>query len=343
MKLGDGDALRSRRSRASGLGSATAVSRSCRRSCRCRCCRARTPVSERVDSLLRLAPPILAPFEPAAIVCFTGPGLDRETADRRRGLRDGRARGRARSACGSRVEPFQRGGRSRAGRSLNTLGDAPSSSTRSAATRVGIQFDVWHLWNTPDRARRDPALRAPHRRRPRLATGASRPAAGPIVSCRATERPTSPRSSAPRRRAGWDGLYDLEIFSDNGTFGSAYPDSLWDLDAADLARRGRDAFTHSWSEQEGPGGSRWPERRTMRVSKRARWALVDRRRLRRSSSPRLRRPARIRRRRRTPIVIGWAYDSTGGDGAVRRAGARRGADRGRTRSTRRAVSTAARS
>ena len=73
---------------------------------------------------------------------------------------------------------------------------------------------------------------------------------------------------------GWEGFYDLEIFSDNGTFGSAYPDSLWDLDAADLARRGRDAFIHIWSKRRVPAEAAWPERRTMRVSKGARWALV---------------------------------------------------------------------
>jgi sugar phosphate isomerase/epimerase len=58
---------------------------------------------------------------------------------------------------------------------------------------------------------------------------------------------------------GWEGFYDLEIFSDNGTFGSAYPDSLWDLDAAELGRRGRDAFTHIWSKRRVPaeaGGRR---------------------------------------------------------------------------------------
>ena len=27
--------------------------------------------------------------------------------------------------------------------------------------------------------------------------------------------------------AGWDGLYDIEIFSDDGTFGAEYPDSFW--------------------------------------------------------------------------------------------------------------------
>ena len=45
---------------------------------------------------------------------------------------------------------------------------------------------------------------------------------------------------------GWEGFYDLEIFSDNGAFGNAYPDSLWDLDAAELARRGQEAFTQCW-------------------------------------------------------------------------------------------------
>jgi sugar phosphate isomerase/epimerase len=50
----------------------------------------------------------------------------------------------------------------------------------------------------------------------------------------------------------WEGFYDLEIFSDNGAFGNAYPDSLWDLDGVDLAHRGRDAFFHSWSKRRVP-------------------------------------------------------------------------------------------
>ena len=47
-------------------------------------------------------------------------------------------------------------------------------------------------------------------------------------------------------RAGWDGYYDLEIFSDNGTFGNAWPDSLWDVPTEELARRGKDAFERVW-------------------------------------------------------------------------------------------------
>ena len=40
---------------------------------------------------------------------------------------------------------------------------------------------------------------------------------------------------------GYDGWYDVEIFSDNGVFGDALPDSLWDVDAVELARRARES------------------------------------------------------------------------------------------------------
>ena len=50
-------------------------------------------------------------------------------------------------------------------------------------------------------------------------------------------------------RAGWDGFYDIEIFSDNGTFGVAYPDSLWDVDGAELVGRGRQQLLECWVER----------------------------------------------------------------------------------------------
>ena len=49
--------------------------------------------------------------------------------------------------------------------------------------------------------------------------------------------------------AGWDGFYDLEIFSDNGAFGNAFPDSIWDWAPEELARRGRDAFFACWERR----------------------------------------------------------------------------------------------
>jgi len=52
---------------------------------------------------------------------------------------------------------------------------------------------------------------------------------------------TSPRTAAPGR-TGWAGGYDLELFSDDGTFGDDFEDSLWKLPAEELARRGRRSF-----------------------------------------------------------------------------------------------------
>ena len=45
-----------------------------------------------------------------------------------------------------------------------------------------------------------------------------------------------PRLVGALDAAGWDGYYDVEIFSDNGAFGTTYPDSLWDVQPTDLAR-----------------------------------------------------------------------------------------------------------
>ena len=46
--------------------------------------------------------------------------------------------------------------------------------------------------------------------------------------------------------AGWRGGYDLEVFSDDGTFGDAFEDSLWREDPEDVARRGHEAFRQLW-------------------------------------------------------------------------------------------------
>jgi sugar phosphate isomerase/epimerase len=49
---------------------------------------------------------------------------------------------------------------------------------------------------------------------------------------------------------GYDGWYDVEIFSDNGAFGNAFDDSLWDVDAFELARRARESVERVWAERE---------------------------------------------------------------------------------------------
>ncbi|HEU5244936.1 MAG TPA: sugar phosphate isomerase/epimerase [Gaiellaceae bacterium] len=202
-------------------------------------------VRERVDALLRSLE-VLAPYEPAAILCFTGPG-DRETAVR--GVREV-AREAERLGLRLAVEPFQLEG-IESWSILNTLGDAAEFVEEVGSGAVGIQFDVWHLWNTTDVL--DEIQRHAH-----LIAGVH------VNDWREPTRgwadrvlPGDGAADLPAllgvlEDVGWEGFYDLEIFSDNGAFGSVYPDSLWDLDAAELARRGRDAFISCWSKRRVP-------------------------------------------------------------------------------------------
>jgi sugar phosphate isomerase/epimerase len=202
-------------------------------------------VRERVDALLRSLD-VLAPYAPTAILCFTGPG-DRETAVR--GVRE-IAREAERLGLRLALEPFQREG-IESWSILNTLGDAAEFVEEVGSAAVGIQFDTWHLWNTPDLFDEIPLLveliagvhvndwREPTR------GWADRVLPGDGAA-------DLPAILGVLEDVGWEGFYDLEIFSDNGTFGSAYPDSLWDLDAADLAHRGREAFFNTWSKRRVP-------------------------------------------------------------------------------------------
>jgi sugar phosphate isomerase/epimerase len=244
LKLGDGSL---EQFRAGGLGSATAVPA--------------VPsvhplpllpgpdtVRERIDAILRSLQ-VLAAYEPAAILCFTGPG-DRETAVR--GVRE-IAQEAERLGQRLAVEPFQLEG-TESWSILNTLGDAAGFVEEVGSDAVGIQFDVWHLWNSAD-------VLDEIRRHAHLIAGVH------VDDWREPTRGWADRvlpggggADLPSilgvlEDVGWNGFYDLEIFSDNGAFGNAYPDSLWDLDAAELARRGREAFFKCWSERRVTAGA----------------------------------------------------------------------------------------
>ena len=46
---------------------------------------------------------------------------------------------------------------------------------------------------------------------------------------------------------GFGGWYELEILSDDGTYGDDYPDSLWKRDPFELVREGRQRFLAAWN------------------------------------------------------------------------------------------------
>jgi sugar phosphate isomerase/epimerase len=192
----------------------------------------------------------LAAFRPSGVVCITGPaeGLDPDTA---RGLVvDGLREITAEAElAGVRMalEPFQREGLEEWSL-VNTIGEAVELIEETGSPALGIQFDVWHLWNTPDlfeeierEVHRFVGVHVNDRREPTRGW-ADRVLPGDGIA-------GVPVILGALERAGWDGCYDLEIFSDNGAFGTAYPDSLWDLDAAELVRRASESFTRCWQER----------------------------------------------------------------------------------------------
>jgi sugar phosphate isomerase/epimerase len=194
---------------------------------------------ERVDAILRSLER-LEPFAPSGIVCLTGPG-DRATVVA--GLQEIGAEAERR---GLRValEPFQREGIENWS-IVNTLGEAADLLDEIGSPAIGIQFDTWHLWNTPglhdeiaEHAQRFVGVHVNDWRDPTRGW-ADRVLPGDGIA-------DVPAILASLERAGWDGYYDLEIFSDNGAFGTSYDDSLWDVPAHELARRARESFTKCW-------------------------------------------------------------------------------------------------
>jgi sugar phosphate isomerase/epimerase len=171
----------------------------------------------------------LAPFDPACMLFLTGPGDDRASVvDGIRRVADAAARAGVRVA----LEPIQRDFRD-LWTMVSTLREAAALLDEAGRPDVGLMFDTWHLWNAPglheEIARHRDRILALH-----------------VADWRAPTRNTNDRvlpgdgviDFGPIFDAlEWDGLYDLEIFSDAELEGS-----LWREDPRDLARRGVEAL-----------------------------------------------------------------------------------------------------
>jgi len=204
--------------------------------------------AERLESLLASLHR-LAAFRPSGVVCLTGSGEGRDADEARATVVDGlRQLGAEAESLGMRVavEPYQRddGGPwsivssiPEAVELIRDAGDSPA---------LGLQFDIWHLWNTEtvlddiaEHVDRFAGVHVSGYREP-TRNWADRALPGDGAG-------DLPRILAALDAAGWTGLYDIEVFSDNGTFGTAHPDSLWDVAPAELIARARDAFMRAWA------------------------------------------------------------------------------------------------
>ncbi|MDQ3778586.1 MAG: sugar phosphate isomerase/epimerase [Actinomycetota bacterium] len=170
----------------------------------------------------------LAPFEPDAVLFLTGPGDDRTTVvDGIRAIAD------AADAAGVRVavEPIQRAF-AEFWTIVSSLDEAAELIDEAGRPDVGLMYDAWHLWNQPveqiarHRGRlvgvhladwRDPTRNT----NDRVLPGDGTIDYGPILDA-----------------LRWEGLYDLEIFSD-----PELPESLWKEDPRQLAVRGVEALS----------------------------------------------------------------------------------------------------
>ena len=200
---------------------------------------------ERVDAICR-SMERLAVFDPPAIVCLTGAGERGEVVA---GLRAVAAEA---ERLGLRVglEPYQRedGGDWSI---VHTIRDAVGLIEEAGdPPALGILFDVWHVWND------DGVYEDLERHGERIVGVHVSDYREPTRGFADRVLPGDGAADVPRllravSATGWDGPYELEIFSDNGAFGSAYEDSLWDVPAEELARRGREAFERAWEAGEG--------------------------------------------------------------------------------------------
>jgi sugar phosphate isomerase/epimerase len=112
---------------------------------------------------------------------------------------------------------------------------------------VGLVFDVWHLWDEPDilesLAANVDALATVQvndwREHTRGWTDRGLPGDG-IADVAAIVRTLA--------EAGYAGWYDLEIFSDDGTYVERYPDSLWLRPHEEFLAAARGSFERIWEQ-----------------------------------------------------------------------------------------------
>ena len=161
----------------------------------------------------------LARFEPSSVVCLTGPGDDRDTVvEGLRTIGDEAARAGVRIG----LEPINRVG-GEDWTSISSLQEAAELLDDADRPALGIQFDSWHVWNTPDARRKRSSVMHTASSVSTSPTGAIRRAAGRTGFCPATASQTSRRSSVRSNVRGGTGSTTWRSFRTTGRLATLGP------------------------------------------------------------------------------------------------------------------------
>jgi sugar phosphate isomerase/epimerase len=200
-----------------------------------------------------------APFEPAAILVLTGHPGERDPGEARsfvvEGLRRA-ARVAAEHGLVLALEPLHR----RVYAAWTTIGTIPEAVgllEEIGEPNVQLLFDVYNLWDTErllDDIREHASRLAPGvhvcdwRQPPRNAFDRVLPGDGTA---------DLPGILGALDAGGFDGWFELEIFSDDGSFSDQdFEDSLWKEDPVDVVRRGKKGFLRAWEGRRRPRPTR---------------------------------------------------------------------------------------
>lgn len=200
--------------------------------------------------LLRESVERLAPFEPDCIIVTTG-SSEGFSKDEAWSIAADSIREVARRAAdlGTRLAvEVVRGDLGFDASFVRTLTEAAEFIDLVGEANVGLCFDVYHVWDSPDLLQQTEQL------------------ADRTFIVQVCDWPDPPRSLADRRipgegiidlpaifgalqRGGYAGWYELEIFSDDGRWGNDFPDSLWKLPPSELLGRSQEAFERLWEKR----------------------------------------------------------------------------------------------